>query len=61
MHPNKPGTTLIASASGGPNVTIGGKDAPGGAPASAPSTPAAPVNSPNSSWAMWLFHLLLGK
>jgi len=59
MHPDNEGGTIIASASGGPNATIGGSGANG--PASKPTTPAAPESSPSASWAMWLFDLFFKK
>jgi hypothetical protein len=60
MHPNKGDSTIVASAGGAPNATIGGKGAPG-TPTSAPMAPAAPTTSPESSWAMWLFDLIFKK
>ncbi|MCE0523603.1 MAG: hypothetical protein LV480_11910 [Methylacidiphilales bacterium] len=59
MHPDKQGSAVIASASGAPNATIGGKSA--GTPASTPTTPAAPASSPSTSWTMWLFDLFFKK
>lgn len=60
MHPeNVQGTTVIASASGPANATIGGvKDMP------QPSGPAAPPKGPASSdksWALWFFDLFFKK
>jgi len=59
MHRDHDGTSVIASAAGAPNATIGGKVA--GAPSAGPTTPAAPAASPTTSWGMWIFNLLFKK
>ncbi len=60
MHPDAQPTTMVASAAGAPNATIGSDK--GTAPASGPAPAAAPVTtSPSTSWGMWLFDLVFKK
>jgi hypothetical protein len=58
MHPAGEGTQVIASAAGAPNATIGGQTNSASGPATAPTPTSAAANT---SWAIWLFKLLLGK
>jgi hypothetical protein len=57
MHPLDQNSTVIASAGGGPNATIGGK----GTPATTPAPPANPATAPSASWGIWLFNLIFSK
>jgi hypothetical protein len=57
MHPANASSTVIASAAGAPNSTIGGK----GAETTTPTSDTKPAGPADTSWGMWLFNLLFSK
>ncbi len=57
MHPLNTTSTIIASAAGAPNSTIGGKTTA----TTAPNSTAKPGVAPTTSWGMWLFNLIFSK
>jgi hypothetical protein len=57
MHPVSTNSTIIASASGAPNSTIGGPTTS----APAPTSPTKPVAPADAGWGMWLFNLIFSK
>jgi hypothetical protein len=60
MHPEKQESTIIATAGGGPNSTIGvSKNA---TPSTSPTAPEPSTTTPAStSWGVWLFNLIFSK
>jgi hypothetical protein len=57
MHPANVSSTVIASAAGAPNSTIGGK----GAATTTPTSITKPANTADTGWGMWLFDLIFNK
>jgi hypothetical protein len=57
MHPVNSNSTVIASAAGAPNSTIGGP----GTPAATPTSLTKPMAPAEAGWGIWLFNLIFSK